>query len=255
MTFSPFEVPAFALFILAALGHGMLHRRSVGRALTACAGVACLGVVGTAWHQLGRPPFKTLRESLVLFCACGALLQLLLRRRHALPLVDAGLSAGLAGAMAWVIGHPEVPLLHLPPTLQSPWFVPHVVVYFLAYAALSMAAVAAVAVLLLGTAGAAYVPVMHRSLVAGYILLSAGLVVGAIWASQAWGSYWAWDAKENWALISWFTYTLYFHVRRLPGRTVRTDAWLALTGFAVVMFTYLGMRLLPVADASVHNCQ
>jgi len=100
-----------------------------------------------------------------------------------------------------------------------------------------------------------YDDLMHGGIMLGYALLTVGLLLGSIWAKEAWGDYWTWDPKENWALVSWLTYGLYLHARRLPQWKGRKAAWLAIAGFATVMFTYLGMHLLPTAAGSAHVYQ
>ena len=71
-----------------------------------------------------------------------------------------------------------------------------------------------------------------------------GLIFGAIWADQAWGTYWGWDPKETWSLITWFAYVFFLHSRLLRGWKGKKAAIVAVVGFVVVIFTYLGVNLL-----------
>jgi cytochrome c-type biogenesis protein CcsB len=71
-----------------------------------------------------------------------------------------------------------------------------------------------------------------------------GLIFGAIWADQAWGRYWSWDPKETWSLIIWLVYAIYLHTRQAFGWRSNRTAVIAVVGFAVTMFTYLGVNLL-----------
>ena len=96
---------------------------------------------------------------------------------------------------------------------------------------------------------------MHLLNMFGFVLITAGLLMGAWWAKEAWGDWWSWDPKENWSLITWLVYVLYFHLRLLPGWTGRRMAVVTILGFAAVMFTYLGMNLLPTAASSAHVYQ
>jgi ABC-type transport system involved in cytochrome c biogenesis permease subunit len=89
----------------------------------------------------------------------------------------------------------------------------------------------------------------------GFVLISVGLVIGALWAKSAWGDYWVWDPKENWSLITWLMYIIYLHVRTSPGWKEKHSAWILIGGFAAVIFTYLGMNMLPTADQSAHVYQ
>jgi len=71
-----------------------------------------------------------------------------------------------------------------------------------------------------------------------------GLIFGAIWADQAWGTYWGWDAKETWSLITWFVYAFFLHSRFMRGWRGKKVAVVAVVGFVVVIFTYIGVNLL-----------
>jgi len=89
----------------------------------------------------------------------------------------------------------------------------------------------------------------------GFVLLTAGLLMGAFWAKSAWGDYWVWDPKETWSLVSWMIFVIVLHLRYLGHWRGRRFAVLLIVGFGAVMFTYLGMNLLPTADQSLHVYQ
>ena len=84
----------------------------------------------------------------------------------------------------------------------------------------------------------------YRVLALGFPLLTVGILSGAVWANEAWGSYWSWDPKETWALITWLVFAIYLHARILKGWTGRKPAIIATFGFFVVWFCYLGVNLL-----------
>jgi len=86
--------------------------------------------------------------------------------------------------------------------------------------------------------------VTYKSIAVGFPLLSLGIITGAIWADSAWGTYWSWDPKETWSLITWFVYALYLHSRFVRGWRGRKTAALSVFGFISVVFTYLGVNLL-----------
>lgn len=87
----------------------------------------------------------------------------------------------------------------------------------------------------------------YRAVAVGFPLFTlGGLLFAMIWAQQAWGRYWGWDPKETWALITWLFYAGYLHLRLTQGWQGAKAAWLAVVGFAVVMFTLLGVNLLIV---------
>jgi len=87
--------------------------------------------------------------------------------------------------------------------------------------------------------------ITYKSIAIGFPLFTiGGLIMGAIWANNAWGRYWSWDSKETWSLITWFAYALYLHARLIAGWRGKKVAILAVIGFMVVIFTYLGVNLL-----------
>lgn len=87
--------------------------------------------------------------------------------------------------------------------------------------------------------------ITYKSIAIGFpIFTLGGLIFGAIWADQAWGVYWSWDPKETWSLISWFAYAFFLHSRLLRGWKGKKIAVVAVVGFVMVIFTYLGVNLL-----------
>ena len=78
----------------------------------------------------------------------------------------------------------------------------------------------------------------------GFFLLTLGIISGALWAGSAWGSYWSWDPKETWSLITWFAYAAMVHQRIVLGWRGKRAALLAIVGFGLVMFTFLGVSAL-----------
>ncbi|MEA5470971.1 c-type cytochrome biogenesis protein CcsB [Spirulina sp. 06S082] len=86
--------------------------------------------------------------------------------------------------------------------------------------------------------------ISYRIIGLGFPLLTIGIIAGGVWANEAWGSYWSWDPKETWALITWLVFAAYLHARLTRGWQGRKPAILATTGFAVVWICYLGVNLL-----------
>jgi len=78
----------------------------------------------------------------------------------------------------------------------------------------------------------------------GVPFLSLAIITGAIWAESALGSYWRWDPKEVWALITWLIYVVILHARITAGWKGRKTAYLSLVGFSAVLFTFLGVNLI-----------
>ena len=86
--------------------------------------------------------------------------------------------------------------------------------------------------------------ISYRMIGLGFPLLTIGIIAGGVWANEAWGSYWSWDPKETWALITWLVFAAYLHARITRGWQGRRPAILAASGFLVVWVCYLGVNLL-----------
>lgn len=84
----------------------------------------------------------------------------------------------------------------------------------------------------------------YRLIGLGFPLLTIGIISGAVWANEAWGTYWSWDPKETWALITWLVFAAYLHARITKGWQGRKPALLATVGFVIVWVCYLGVNLL-----------
>ncbi len=142
----------------------------------------------------------------------------------------------------------------LVPALQSSWLPIHVSMAIIAYSCFALAAGAAVVYLLkYHEAGswtrslpslAAIDEFMFRAVTIGFPFQTLLLITGAYWAQTAWSKAWSWDPKEDWALITWLAYAAFLHVRVQRGWRGNTVAWMALSGFALVMVTFIGVNYL-----------
>ncbi|MBI5539393.1 MAG: cytochrome c biogenesis protein CcsA [Bacteroidia bacterium] len=152
--------------------------------------------------------------------------------------------------------HPENFQKTLMPALQSYWFVPHVIVYIFAYAILGAATLLAIKGLIL-----AYKKRFDNIIITyadnlvyiGFSFLTFGLLFGALWAKEAWGSYWTWDPKETWSFITWLLYLLYIHYRYFNRKAEKTPLWLLSLAFLFLMICWFGINYLPTAANSVHT--
>ena len=84
---------------------------------------------------------------------------------------------------------------------------------------------------------------MHRLIAVGFVFFSIATVLGALWAAEAWGSYWSWDPKETWALIVWLNYAAWLHMRLTGSARGTLAAWWALGGLLVTLFAFLGVNM------------
>ena len=90
----------------------------------------------------------------------------------------------------------------------------------------------------------------YRTLGLGFPLLTIGILSGAVWANEAWGSYWSWDPKETWAFITWLVFAIYFHTRLTKNWSGTRPAIIATVGFFVLWICYLGVNLV---GAGLHS--
>ncbi|MGL1893037.1 MAG: cytochrome c biogenesis protein CcsA [Spirochaetaceae bacterium] len=131
------------------------------------------------------------------------------------------------------------------PALQSNWLLLHVSFSFIGQAFFVVSFIAAIASLVSKTKVEYYRKLVLNSIIIGYPIYTAGAIIfGAIWASYAWGSFWSWDPKETWALITWFVYTIILHGRKTKYVTEVRLSWLSIIGFAVSLFTFFGVNYL-----------
>ena len=123
----------------------------------------------------------------------------------------------------------------------------HVAVAIVAYGSFSIAFGAAVLYLVQPEGGRWGLPkpqvldeIGYRAVVVGYPFLTLTIILGAVWANTAWGTYWSWDPKETASLVTWLIYGAYLHARVVRGWRGSRAAWLLVLGFAAVLFTYFG---------------
>ena len=140
------------------------------------------------------------------------------------------------------------------PALQSNWLIFHVFMCMLSYGALFAAFCSALLWLAFWRkleSQKILDALAYQLMAFGFLILTVGIISGAVWAKQAWGRYWGWDPKETWSLITWFVYGIYLHLR-LAGaqfgvkreKLPLLNAIFAIVGFVFVMFTYLGVSYL-----------
>jgi len=131
----------------------------------------------------------------------------------------------------------------LMPALKSPWLTGHVLTAVIAYGGFALAAALA-AIQLRKASPENGEEWIYKIVAASFLMLTVTIVLGAIWAEQAWGRYWSWDPKETWALVTWFVYAGYLHLRRQRSWRGQNSNLLVLGGFIFVLFTYFGVNFL-----------
>ena len=144
----------------------------------------------------------------------------------------------------------------LMPALQSPWFVPHVVVYMFSYAILAAATMMAVYILFFrkNKTTDREMNITDNLVCTGLAFLTVGMLFGALWAKEAWGHYWTWDPKETWAAITWLSYLLFLHFRNGQPKEWRKACWILLLAFVCLQICWWGINYLPSAQGlSIHT--
>jgi cytochrome c-type biogenesis protein CcsB len=208
----------------------------------------------------GRVPLTNLYESLVFFALCIAALYLYIEYRYRNRTIGAFATPLAFLAMAYASLSPDISdrIQPLIPALKSNWLIAHVITCFLGYAGFAVAFGASIMYLFKkrepGKQGGLLarlpdLPVLdeltHQTVMFGFLFLSIGIITGSVWANSAWGSYWSWDPKETWSLITWFIYATLLHARLMRGWHGKRIAFISVVGFLAVLFTYFGVNLLP----------
>jgi ABC-type transport system involved in cytochrome c biogenesis permease subunit len=207
------------------------------------------------WLSLERPPMRTMGET---------------RLWYSFFLPIAGLITYTRWRYNWILTlstllsfificinllRPEIHNKALMPALQSPWFAPHVITYMFAYALLGAAAITALYLLTKPnkTINASVLTPCDNLIYVGTAFLTLGMLIGALWAKEAWGHYWTWDPKETWAAATWLSYLTYIHYRLHRPTRYNTALSLILFAFILLQICWFGINYLPTAkNASIH---
>ena len=175
--------------------------------------------------------------ALVTLCVATAL-----HRRFAVLLPFGALLAGFALLVSF-LGQNNPQVTHLMPVLSSPWLSLHVSVVMMGYSLLAFLFLNGLMGLLVSTQAERLLLLGRLMLYPAVFFLGIGIFLGAVWANQSWGSYWSWDAKETWALITFMLYATLFHAQSLPWlRRPRSFHWFCVVAFATVLMTYFGVN-------------
>jgi cytochrome c-type biogenesis protein CcsB len=212
---------------------------------------------------IGHAPLSNFYESLIFFSWTIILLYLIFEWRLKNKSLGTFVVPVAFIAMAFASLSPNInnriqPLI---PALQSNWLTSHVMTCFMGYAAFAIAFGLGLMHVIKGfwhgnpdrsSSFLRLLPeedtldeLIYQSIALGFVFLSLGIITGSVWAHYAWGSYWSWDPKETWSLITWLVYAALLHARLVKGWRGRRIALFSMAGFACVLFTYLGVNYLP----------
>ncbi len=251
-----FWATGFVLITIAYFQKEKKKLHTIGIILSIIGTVIFASFITFLWLVLERPPMRTLGETRLWYTFFLATIGLIVFLRWKFLLIY-GYSLLLAFVFLIInLVHPEIHEKTLMPALQSPWFVPHVIVYMLAYALLGLSCGVGIYGLFLLYTTKNYdekVILLGDNMVyLGFAMLTCGLLFGALWAKEAWGHYWTWDPKETWAFLTWLAYLLYLHYRYYHPKKLKNHLWILSLSFIVLLICWFGINYLPSAQNSVH---
>jgi cytochrome c-type biogenesis protein CcsB len=208
-------------------------------------------------HQTGYGyvPLSNMYESLIFFSWTIILIYLILEFKYKQRIIGAFVTpfAFLAIALTSIAPGVQVKITPLVPALQSNWLTIHVTTCFFGYAAFAVSFGISLLYLIRDRRGkdseSTWLPseqvldeINYKSIIIGFPMLTLGIITGAAWANYAWGTYWSWDPKETWSLITWFIYAAFLHARFTRDWRGKKAAVLSILGFLFVLFTYFGVN-------------
>jgi cytochrome c-type biogenesis protein CcsB len=228
------------------------------------------------WVGEGYFPLSNLYESLIFLCWGISSLHLFIEfktKSRLIGSISTPILFFLSGFSSLTLPTEMQKALPLVPSLQSNWLMMHVSMMMISYATLIVGSLLSILYLafnffkkkkspkrIIQTENTATIETgisysklsllqtidtwSYRIIGLGFPFLTIGIISGAVWANEAWGSYWSWDPKETWALITWLVFAVYLHSRLLKGWQGEKAARIGSCGFFVIWVCYLGVNFL-----------
>ena len=226
-------------------------RQRLASLLTVC-GLLVFGTyIALMWHSLERPPLRTMGETRLWYSFFLPLVGLItyIRWRYRWILL---FSTMLSTVFICInLLRPEIHDKVMMPALQSPWFAPHVIIYMFAYATTGVATLMSLWQLCRKERDLSAIDNLTR---VGLSFITVGKHFGALWAKEAWGTYWSWDPKETWAAATRLCYLIYLHWRRCRPASVRPALLWQILCFLCLQMCWWGINYLPSAQGvSAHT--
>lgn len=254
--YNSFYYISSALWLLSIVGLLLSFKKSakllqLGLVFNVLAILVIAGFMVYLWQELERPPMRTLGETRLWYALFLPIIGTVfyMRWKYIWILFYTILMAFLFLTLNYF--NPDMYSQTLMPALQSPWFVPHVIVYLFSYAALGVSCIVAIKEIVKpSTSG---LQMADNLVYIGTAFLTLGLLFGALWAKEAWGHYWTWDPKETWAFLTWIGYILYIHYRFYHPREDKKAMYLLASAFVILLICWFGVNYLPTAQNSVHT--
>ena len=249
-----FAIPAIVCWLSAGVLVYTLKKTVIADILTLAGIIIFASFIVGLWIGQERPPMRTMGETRLWYSFFLATIGFITYKhwKYKWLLSFSGLVATVFVCIN--IFKPEIHSTNLMPALQSYWFVPHVTVYILSYAMFGAATIASfiqLSNIKKGTADKQLYQVTDNLVYVGFGFLMLGMLMGCVWAKEAWGHYWAWDPKETWALVTAAAYLVYIHMR-LQKYHPKFTLWMLPIAFILLLITWIGVNYLPSAQTSIH---
>ncbi|MBP1760352.1 MAG: cytochrome c-type biosis protein CcsB [Firmicutes bacterium] len=271
------EVTMFYLMVITFLSSTVMYwawlaskKDIIGHLATLLAGVGLVGnilALAFRWIITARPPLSNGYEFILTFSLGIVAVYLFAEFRYKLKALGSFVMPIPFILLVFIImkmGPSERVAAAIPPALKSQWLTFHVFTAMLAYGAFAISFGLGIMYLLKAGSNESSGKNSKESWISrfpdknvldelsykvvgfAFPMLTLCIVTGAIWANYAWGTYWSWDPKETWSLITWIIYAAYLHARLMYGWKGNRAAWMAILGFVAVLFTFFGVNyLLP----------
>ena len=220
-------------------------------------------ILASRWLISGYFPLSNLYESLLFLSWCLLFILKLIESKTNTKIIGAVVLPIILLIISFatlVLPKPMQSSSPLVPSLQSNWLMMHVSMMMFSYSILILGSLLSILMLVLIKTKNSHLTLnslvtnknliinldnwSYRTIGLGFPLLTIGIISGAVWANEAWGSYWSWDPKETWALITWLIFAAYIHARLSKGWSGEKVAILGSCGFFVVWVCYLGTNFL-----------
>ena len=250
-----FAAAAAICWITGAIVSAIGKKTSVATAVSVLGSAIFFTFILGMWISLERPPLRTQGETRLWYSFFLSIIGLVIYSRWKYRWI-LSFSTMMAVMFTCInLFKPEIHSKTLMPALQSPWFIPHVIVYMFAYAMMGAATIFAIYLWWkssrLGKTEEEDMKVCDNLVRIGWSFLTLGMTMGALWAKEAWGDFWTWDPKETWAFATWLSYLLYLHLRtKIKSRDILYA--LLLFSFILLQMCWYGVNFLPSAQGSVH---
>nr|YP_010938220.1 heme attachment to plastid cytochrome c [Meringosphaera mediterranea]WLD05733.1 heme attachment to plastid cytochrome c [Meringosphaera mediterranea]WLD05857.1 heme attachment to plastid cytochrome c [Meringosphaera mediterranea]WLD06077.1 heme attachment to plastid cytochrome c [Meringosphaera mediterranea] len=230
------------------------------------ANVSLFLILGLRWIISGYFPLSNLYESLLFLSWCLSFILIVIEQQTNSKVIGAltiPVTLVVVSFATLILPTPMQTASPLVPALQSNWLMMHVSMMMLSYSTLILGSLLSILFLIIQNNPSLKNKLSnitkadnttqllenidswsYRTIGLGFPFLTIGIIAGAVWANEAWGSYWSWDPKETWALITWLVFAAYMHARLTKGWVGQKAATLGSIGFVVVWVCYLGVNFL-----------